>query len=318
MKALAYVTAHPLSAFSIDLVEVPAPSLRPHDVLVEVRAFSVNPVDYKVRSSRTGTADAPVILGWDGAGIVRAVGPEATFAVGDEVYFAGDLTRAGTYAEQVAVDSRLIARKPTSLSFAEAAALPLTALTAWEALIARRPRGNVLVVGGAGGVGSIAIQLLKAKTDARVFATASRPETIAWVRELGADVVVDHRAPLKLDPIDHVFSTTHTQSLLPQLVEVLRPFGSLALIDDPPSLDIVSLKRKSLSVHWELMFTKSLYNVDLASQGEILAEVAALVDAGKLRTTLRTHLEGFTPANVRAAHELQESGTAIGKTVISR
>lgn len=318
MKALAFTKPHAFDAFAITEHELPRPTLRPDDILVDVRAFSANPVDYKVRSSRT--ADAPVVLGWDGAGVVVEVGPAARgFAVGDEVYFAGDLTRAGTYAELVAVDARLVATKPRSLSFAEAAALPLTSLTAWEALIDHGARGTVLVVGGAGGVGSMAIQLL-ATTDAKIVATASRPETTAWCKELGAHEVIDHRKPLaaQVRDVDFVFGTTHTAELLPQLVEVLRPFGALALIDDPPALDIVPLKRKALTVHWELMFTKSLYGVELASQGEILAKIAALVDAGRVRSTLRTKLAGFTAENVRHAHALLESGTAIGKIVVER
>jgi zinc-binding alcohol dehydrogenase family protein len=326
MKALAYVHAHALADFAIREVDIPAPAPRPHDLVVDVRAFSANPVDYKVRTSRSGTPESPIVLGWDGAGVVTSVGAEARgFAVGDEVYFAGDLTRAGTYAEQVAVDSRLVARKPATLDFARAAALPLTSLTAWEGLVDRGVSGTVLVIGGAGGVGSTAIQLLKTATSARVVATASRPETIAWCRELGADDVIDHRrvldeqlAAIGLREVDVVFSTSHTDAQLPQITAVLRPFGHLVLIDDPPTFDIAPLKRKSLTISWELMFTKSLYGHRLESQGEILARVAALVDSGKLRSTLRTHLHGFSAENVRTAHQLLEAGTAIGKIVISR
>jgi NADPH:quinone reductase len=326
MKALAYIRAHSLRDFSIEEMDRPPPQPRAHDLVVEVRAFSTNPVDYKVRSSRSGTPDAPVVLGWDGAGVVTALGSDAKgFSVGDDVYFAGDLTRAGTYAEQVAVDARLVARKPARLDFAEAAALPLTSLTAWEALVDHGAAGNVLVIGGAGGVGSIAIQILKAATSAQVIATASRPETIAWCRELGADHVIDHRrslepqlADLSIREVDFVFSTNGTDAMLPQITSLLRPFGHLALIDDPAVLDIAPLKRKSLTVSWELMFTKSLFGHRPESQGEILAKVAALVDAGKVRSTQRTILQGFSAANVRRAHELLEATSTIGKIVLAR
>jgi len=326
MKALAYVAAHPLSGFAIRETELPTPALRPHDLLVEVRAFATNPADCKIRGTRSGTPQAPVVLGWDAAGVVVGVGPEAAgFAVGDEVYFAGDLTRAGCYAELVAVDARLVAHKPARLDFAEAAALPLTSLTAWESVIDRGARGTVLVIGGAGGVGSIAIQLLKAVSNARVVATASRPETIAWCKELGADHTIDHRGDLEgqlaaigIPAVDFVLSTQHTEPLLPQITQVLRPFGELALIDDPRSLDIVPLKRKSLTVHWEFMFTRSMFGHAMASQGEILAKVAALIDARAVRSTMRTRLHGFTAAHVADAHAAHEAGTAIGKIVIAR
>lgn len=215
MRALAYVRAHGLKDFAIEEMELPSPQPRPHDLVVEVRAFSTNPVDYKVRSSRSGTADAPVVLGWDGAGLVTTLGSEAKgFSVGDEVYFAGDLARPGPYAEQVAVDARLVARKPTRLDFAEAAALPLTSLTAWEALVDRGAAGSVLVIGGADGVGSIAIQLLKAAMPVHVIATASRPETAAWCRELGADHVIDHRRDLG-PQLEELGTTTWTSSSRP-------------------------------------------------------------------------------------------------------
>jgi zinc-binding alcohol dehydrogenase family protein len=326
MKALAYVQAHRLESFAIHEVDLPPPEPRPNDLVVEVRAFSANPVDYKVRSSRSGTPAAPVVLGWDGAGVVTALGPEAKgFSVGDAVYFAGDMNRAGTYAEQVAVDARLVARKPARLDFPDAAALPLASLTAWEATIDRGATGSVLVIAGAGGVGSIAIQLLKALTSARVIATASRPETVAWCRELGANDVIDHKKSLEpqleaigVREVDFVFSTNRTAPLLPEITAILRPFGHLALIDDPDGLEIGPLKRKSLTVSWEFMFTKSLFGHRMESQGEILAKVAALVDGGKVRSTQRTLLGGFSAANVRKAHEILQSGTSIGKIVVAR
>jgi zinc-binding alcohol dehydrogenase family protein len=328
MKAIAYVHDPANKSHVIVEGELPEPELREHDVLVEVRAAGTNPVDYKVGLSRTATG-APVVVGWDFAGIVRKLGSRASgFAMGDEVWGAGDITRTGAYAERLAVDSRIIAKKPRSLSFAEAAALPLTSLTAWEALIARPELGldqpsHVLVIGGAGGVGSIAIQLLKALTKSTVVATASRPETSEWCRGLGADHVVDHHrdlaaqvAELGIAHVDAVLGTSGTDRQLPAIASLLRPFGHLTLIDDPAVLDIVSLKRKSISVHWELMFTKSLFGYELESQGDILREVAGLVDAGKIRSTLKTRLTGLDAGHVDEAHRILREASGIGKTVI--
>lgn len=325
MKALAYNEAHSLEKFSIKEVEVADPKLLPHDILVGVKAISVNPVDYKIRGSRSGEN---VIIGWDAAGVILALGSEVkNFKVGDEVYYAGDLTRSGSYAEKQAVDSRIVALKPKSLSLAQAAALPLTTLTAWEALLSRGfdldQNSKVMIIGGAGGVGSIAIQLLKAKTKSQVIATASRPETIEWVKSLGADVVIDHRQDLKAElqkkdikEVDVIFGTTHSDNYLKVIPELIRPFGHLVLIDDPSSLDIVSFKRKALSVHWEFMFSKTLHNYQIETQGQILSEVAALVDSGKIKTTMNTHLKGFTAANIKQAHESAEKGLSVGKIVI--
>lgn len=329
MKALAYTTSHALADFALAPVDLPDPELRPGDLLVEVRALSTNPVDFKVRRSRNAPTGGHVVLGWDAAGVVRAVGADVRhFSPGDEVFYAGDLMRAGSYAELQAVDARVVAHKPKSLSFADAAALPLTSLTAWEALLERGfdydENTTVLVLGGAGGVGSIATQLLKKKTNARVITTASRPETRAWCEALGADFVIDHRSDLRAElgrvghpNVDIVFGTTHTDDYLPILPEILRPFGHLVLIDDPAALDVVPFKRKALSVHWELMFTKLLHDYRVESQGKILAEVAALVDAGALRTTRTTTFEGLTTENLKQAHTLGESSSAIGKIVIT-
>lgn len=311
MKAFTYENAHTLENFQVELREVPEPVLQAQDLLVRVRAFAFNPVDYKIRSSRSGG----VILGWDAAGVVEQVGPDARgFQVGDEVYYAGDLFRPGSHAQLQAIDHRLVARKPANLSFAEAAAVPLTALTAWEALFERgfEPQ-RVLIIGGAGGVGSMAVQLLKAKTDAHVIATASRPETQEWVRSLGADLVIGR--DLQVEPVDLIFSTTHTAQYLKQLPDLLRPFGHLVLIDDPETLDIAPFKSKSLAVHWEFMFTKSAQNYRPESQGQILDQVARLIERGRLRTTLK---EQFEPdlENYRRAHQQLESGQATGKMVM--
>jgi NADPH2:quinone reductase len=329
MKALSYIHSHPISKFAIELKELPRPVIKPTDILVSIRAIAINPVDYKIRQSRSGSETNPVILGWDAAGVVEEVGADVKgFKVGEEVYYAGDLSRPGAYAEKQAVDYRLVGKKPKSLSFAEAAALPLTTLTAWESLFDRPhvtfdSHTKVLIIGGAGGVGSLAIQLLKAKTSAKVIASASRPESIAWVKKMGADHVIDHSKDLKeglkaegIDEVDLVFGTTHSDLYLKTIPDLLRPFGHFLLIDDPASLDIVSFKRKALSVHWELMFTKSLFGHRLESQGQILNEMAMLIDSGKVKTTVNTVLKGMTVASIQEAHKIQESGKALGKTVI--
>ncbi len=262
-----------------------------------------------------------------------AAGPEATrFRPGDEVFYAGALERPGTNAEFHLVDERIVGHKPASLSFAEAAALPLTAITAWETLFDRLDVRKavpgaakaVLIVGGAGGVGSIATQLARQLTDLTVITTASRPETQAWSRELGAHHVVDHGASLAQAVADLglgapglVFSTTHTDSHLAAIVELMAPQGRLALIDDPATLDVSLLKRKSLSLHWEFMFTRPMFGtVDIGAQGELLDEVARLVEAGRLRTTLAEHFGPINAANLRRAHALLESGRAKGKIVL--
>jgi zinc-binding alcohol dehydrogenase family protein len=331
MKALAYNKAHDVADFQIEEIDLPQPELRPFDVLVEVKAFSVNPVDYKIRSSRSAKDGQPVVLGWDVAGVISAVGSGVVkFKVGDEVYGAGDLTRSGSYAEQVAIDSRIIALKPKTIDFAESAALPLTSLTAWEAMIARsemnlNESSHVLIIGGAGGVGSIAIQLLKSLTKAKVIATASREDSIKWVKAMGADYVVDYHNDLTKElsqvgvtGVDAVFGTNHTERYLSQLSKIIRPFGHLALIDDPAAFDIVAFKAKSISIHWELMFTKTLFDYKLESQGEILSEVARLIDQGKVKTTMTSKVKGANVANLKKAHEILESGASIGKIVIER
>ncbi|RYF27704.1 MAG: zinc-binding alcohol dehydrogenase family protein [Comamonadaceae bacterium] len=314
-------------------LDLPTPTLRPHDLLVHVRAVSVNPVDTKVRMGVTPEPGATKVLGWDAVGTVQALGSQAQgFAVGDRVYYAGSIDRPGTNSELHAVDARIAAKAPTTASDAQAAALPLTSITAWEILFDRlkvargdASRGQtLLVVGGAGGVGSMLIQLARQLTGLTVVATASRPETRQWCLDLGAHHVIDHRQPmaaqlsgLGLEQIDMVASLTHTTAYFAQYVEMLKAQGQIALIDDMASLDVVPLKRKSLSLHWELMFTRPLYGTpDLARQGELLAEVAALIDAGRLRSTLTTTLDGINARNLQQAHELVESGKTIGKVVL--
>lgn len=311
-------------------IETPRPELNARDVLVKISAISVNPVDTKVRSGSIPTHSRG-ILGWDAVGEVVEIGSEVeNFTAGDRVWYAGDLTREGSNAEYQAVDERIISLAPKSLSDDEAAALPLTGLTAWEMLfdrfgITQQSSGSILIIGGGGGVGSIAIQLLKAKTAMTVIATASRPETQDWVRALGADYVINHHLPLEeqlmqlgLAQPDYVFSTNATETYLQQIADLIAPQGKFGLIDDPESLNIMPLKPKSISTHWELMFTRSMFETkDMAQQGEILHQLATLVEEGKVQTTLDTVLGPINVENLTQAHQLIESGKAKGKVILS-
>lgn len=335
MKAVAYYHSLPADhADALQDVDLPTPTPGPRDLLVEVKAISVNPVDTKIRRNVAPTDGDAKVLGWDASGIVKAVGSEVSlFQPGDRVYYAGAINRAGANSELHVVDERIVGHMPNSLPFAEAAALPLTAITAWELLFERLQitQGNtdlgqsLLIVGAAGGVGSILVQLARQLTGLTVIGTASRPETQAWVRELGAHHVIDHRQPLSeelkrigINQVTHVASLTQTDQHFAQLVEALAPQGRLALIDDPEQpLDIMQLKRKSLSLHWELMFTRSLFETaDIIEQHRLLDRVAELVDAGTLRTTLGEHFGSINATNLRRAHALLESGTAKGKIVL--
>lgn len=334
MKAVAYRRSLPITdAECLIDVTLPEPVPGGRDLLVRVEAVSVNPVDTKIRR-RVDPQGADKVLGWDAAGTVVAVGGEVTlFKPGDHVYYAGALDRPGSNAELQLVDERIAGRKPATLDMFQAAAMPLTTITAWELLFDRFgiPRGNaaqtgaVLIVGAAGGVGSMAVQLARRLTNLTVIGTASRPETQAWVKELGAHHVVDHGGDLKaqvlaVSPqgVDYVLSLTHTDQHYPVLVELLKPQGKFGLIDDPEgALDIGLLKRRSLSLHWEFMFTRPLFQTeDMKAQHQLLNEVADLVDAGVLRTTLREHLGPIDAASLRRAHERLESGSTIGKLVL--
>jgi len=314
-------------------LDVPAPTPGPHDLLVRVKAVSVNPVDVKVRTGNPAPEGAPKILGWDASGIVEAVGDAVTlFRPGDEVFYAGDLTRPGANAELHTVDARIVGHKPRSLDWAEAAALPLTAITAWELLFDRlnvphgrkQTQGSLLVINGAGGVGSILIQMARRLTGLTVIATASRPETIAWVEQMGAHHVIDHHKPLdeelaRIDhpEVDYVAGLTASDRYLPLFPKIVAAQGHIALIDDPAHFDIVPLKRKSITVAWELMFTRAMFQTsDMVEQHRLLEEVSHLVDAGVLRTTLRERVAGIDAANLKQVHALLESGRAIGKTVL--
>lgn len=332
MKAIVY-TQHGLpidDPQALVEVDLPAPQPGPHDLLVEVRAVSVNPVDTKIR--RGAAVTEPRVLGWDASGVVRAVGSAVTlFAPGDEVFYAGSLVRPGSNSEFQAVDERIVGRKPTNLGFAEAAALPLTAITAWELLFDRLrvPEGGgagqtLLIVGAGGGVGSILTQLARQLTGLTVIGSASRDVTRDWVRKLGAHHTVDHTRPMQpqlaalgFEQVDIVISLTHTDHHYADLIEALAPQGQLALIDDPATLDAVPLKRKSISLHWELMFTRSMFGTpDMVRQHELLERVAGMVEDGRLSTTLSEHFGTIDAANLRRAHALIESGKAVGKIVL--
>jgi zinc-binding alcohol dehydrogenase family protein len=332
MKAIAF-TQHGLPIEDpnalIDM-DLPKPTPGPRDLLVEVRAISVNPVDTKIRAGSAATE--PKVVGWDAVGVVRETGNEVTlFKVGDEVFYAGSIARPGSYSEFHLVDERIVGHKPKTLDNAHAAALPLTSITAWELLFDRLgvAQGggegeSLLIIGAGGGVGSILVQLARQLTKLTVIGTASRPETREWVQSLGAHHVIDHSQPLVeqleqigVGQVSHVASLTHTDTYFTQLIEALKPQGQLALIDDPKALDVVPMKRKALSLHWELMFTRSLYETpDMIAQHELLNRVAALIDQGVLKTTLGEHFGPINAANLRRAHAVIESGKAKGKIVL--
>ena len=334
MKAVAY--QKPLSIDHADaLVDVtlPDPVATGHDLLVEVKAVSVNPVDVKMRSGSKPAPGEWKVLGWDAAGIVRAVGPEVRlFQPGDRVWYAGSIARSGSNSELQLVDERIVGKMPATLDFAAAAALPLTSLTAWEMLFDRLgiQKGaaasgkSLLIIGAAGGVGSIMVQLARRLTGVTVIGTASRPETEAWVRQLGAHHVIDHAKPfaaqladIAIAAPDYVVSLTHTNQHFEQIVEVIAPQGKFGLIDDPDMFDVRKLKRKSVSLHWELMFTRSMFGTsDMAEQHRILTEMAALVDNGVVRTTVGENYGRISAANLKRAHALLESGKARGKIVL--
>ncbi|SOC17741.1 zinc-binding alcohol dehydrogenase family protein [Stappia indica] len=333
MKAVGFTRYLPIDdpQSLIDL-DLPKPAPQGRDILVAVRAVAVNPVDTKVRSPKDKVEDAPRVIGYDASGVVEAVGPDVTlFRSGDEVYYAGDITRPGTNQEFHLVDERIVGRKPSSLSFAEAAALPLTTITAYESLFHRLridrdgadAGRSVLIIGGAGGVGSIGIQLAK-RAGLTVIATASRPETVAWVRELGADHVVSHREPLApqvralgIEHVDHVAIFNDMRHWL-DAVELIRPQGSIVTIDDTHlPMPMEQMKTKAASLHWELMFTRAMFATpDMIEQHRLLTFVAGEIDAGRLRTTLAETLSPIDASTLREAHRRIETGTARGKIVV--
>lgn len=334
MRAIGYYRPLPIDDVdALQDLELPEPLPSARDLLVRVSAVSVNPIDTKVRRSTAPPEGQAKVLGWDAVGIVEQVGSAVTrFATGDRVYYAGALDRPGTNSELHTVDERIVARAPVTLDDAEAAALPLTTITAYELLFDRlgvhKGAGagqTLLIVGGAGGVGSILIQLARQLTQLRVVASASRPETRAWCLDLGAHAVIDHARPLHAEleeagigQVELVASLTQTPKHYTQIIESLRPQGRLGVIDDMATLDVTLLKAKSLSLHWELMFTRALFQTpDMDQQGRLLAEVAELVDAGRVRTTTGMQLGVIDAQNLRRAHTLIESGSTRGKIVLS-
>ena len=333
MRAVGYKRSLPIDQIEalIDLqIDEPAPQKR--DLLVQVKAVSVNPVDTKVRKRADPPGGEAKILGFDATGVVAAVGPDVTlFKAGDEVWYAGSIIRPGTNSEFHLVDERIVGHKPKSLDFAAAAALPLTSITAWEMLFDRFAIAqgggegkSLLIVGGAGGVGSIAIQLARMLTRLTVIATASRPETRDWCKKLGAHHVVDHSKPMgeQLKGIghrfvDYIFGVTESGQHFDTICDVIAPQGRFGLIDDPKSLDVAKLKGKSASLHWEAMFTRSTFQTaDMDAQHRLLNEVAAMVDKGMIRTTVAENFGKINAANLRRAHAQVESGTTRGKIVL--
>lgn len=333
MKAVAYKKPLQISqpeVFSDITLELPIAS--GNDLLVEVKAISINPVDIKMRQRTSPENETWKILGHDAVGIVKAVGENVQhYKIGDEVFYAGSNQRNGSYAEFQLVDERIVGLKPKTLNDAEAAALPLTSITAWEMLFDRlkvqeavHADAVILVIGAAGGVGSITVQLLKALTNLKVIATASRPESKAWLASIGADYIVDHRQPLEqqvrdlnIGLPDFIFSITGTAGYTQSIVNLIAPQGHFGLIDDPDNFVINPFKAKSVAIHWESMFTRSTFQTaDMSRQRQILNHLAELVDQGKIKTTLSKNLGRINAKNITEAHALIESGQSIGKIVL--
>jgi NADPH2:quinone reductase len=334
MKAVGYKKSLPIDAADalIDF-ETAKPEPAGHDIRVAVKAISANPVDYKVRKRAAPAEGDTKILGFDASGVVDAIGPDVTlFKMGDEVFYAGSIQRQGTNSEFHLVDERIVGRKPKTLSFAQAAALPLTSITAWELLFDRLgavpgksldPR-TLLIVGGAGGVGSILIQLARRLTGVTVLATASRPESQKWCLDLGAHAVIDHGKPmkeqiekLKLPPVGLIASLTNTDQHYKALAEIIAPQGKYGLIDDPPEFNVSVFKGKAVSIHWESMFTRSSFKTpDMIAQHYLLNDVADLIDKGVLRTTVDQTFGSINATNLKRAHALLESGKSRGKIVL--
>jgi zinc-binding alcohol dehydrogenase family protein len=317
-------------------IELPIPDVSGLDLLVRVHAIAVNPVDTKVRKPKDKVEAVPKILGWDAAGEVVAVGPDCKlFKAGDQVFYAGDITRSGCNAEYQLIDERIVGHMPKSLSYAQAAALPLTTITAWEALFerlgialdpAQNQGRNLLIIGGAGGVGSIAIQLASKLAGITVIATASRPETTQWVKDWGAQHVINHKLDLvtqmqalDIGELDYIFCCNNTDTYFPVMAALIKPQGRIcSIVETALPVDLDLLKNKSATFVWELMYTRSMYQTpDMIEQHHILERVATLVDAGTLRTTLNTTLSPINAANLRQAHAALEAGNTIGKIVLS-
>ncbi|WP_035059402.1 zinc-binding alcohol dehydrogenase family protein [Andreprevotia chitinilytica] len=323
---------HPDALLDVDL---PKPQATGRDLLVKIEAIAVNPVDYKVRSPKDKVETTPRVLGWDAAGVVEAVGPEVTlFKPGDAVFYAGDITRPGSNAEYQLVDERIVGHKPDSLNFADAAALPLTAITAWEALFDRLGISKtgadagktVLIIGGAGGVGSIAIQLAKELAGLKIITTASRPESREWVKQLGADATVDHTGDVVAQVralghqyVDYALCFNDTDAHFPALAELIAPQGMIAtIVENTRPLRLDALKSKSAGFVWEFMFTRAMFQTpDMIEQHKLLNEIATLIDSGKIKTTVGAHYGVINAANLKHAHATLEAGKMIGKIVLA-
>ncbi|MGC6517906.1 MAG: zinc-binding alcohol dehydrogenase family protein [Candidatus Puniceispirillaceae bacterium] len=332
MKAIGYKKAGPITnEASLEDIEVPTPELRPRDVLVQVKGISVNPVDSKIRTNISPESGYKII-GYDACGTIIDKGPDVTdYDIGDDVFYAGDLSRPGTNSEFHAVDERIIGHKPKSLDFEEAAAIPLTAITAWELLFeSLRLKENgeagktLLVLGGAGGVGSILIQLAKKLTKLTVIATASRPQTSEWVTRMGADHIIDHTKPLtpQLAALsctpDYIASLRGTDQHFEDMVSLIAPRGHIALIDDPQGININLAKQKALSISWEFMFTRPMFDMaDMYKQQELLNRVSVMLDDGLLQSTMTGRLGTLDADSLKKAHTIQETGKVIGKNVMA-
>ncbi|WP_018342873.1 zinc-binding alcohol dehydrogenase family protein [Cytophaga aurantiaca] len=334
MKAIGFKRSLPITeADSFILFEIEKPVATERNLLVKIEAISVNPVDFKVRqnSAKEIELTTPKVIGWDAVGIVEEIGSAVTlFKKGDKVFYAGDLTKPGSNAEYQLIDERIVGLAPKSITTAEAAALPLTALTAWEIVfdrirIGERDKGkSILIIGGAGGVGSIAIQLAKKVAGLHVIATASRPETIQWCKDLGADHVVDHKdlvnelVKIGFKQVDFILDFVDVNAYWDAMAELIKPQGHIASITGSATpVALNKLKNKSVSFSWELMYTRSMFNTeDMIEQHVILTKIAELIDQKEIKTTLKQVLKGFTVENIKQAHAMLESGKTIGKIVI--
>ena len=335
MKAIGFKTSLSIEKEdSFIAFETPKPTPEEHNLLVKVQAVSVNPVDFKIRqnSAKDTVLETPKIIGWDAVGIVEAIGDQVSlFKVGDEVYYAGNITKPGSNAEYQLIDERIVGRKPKSLSIEQAAVMPLTGLTAWEILFDRiridteKDKGKtILIIGGAGGVGSIAIQLAKKVAGLTVIATASRPESIEWCKQQGADFVVNHKNLIEevrnagFQQVDFILDFVDANQYWNVFVELIKPQGHIGCISDPvENVNLRQLKGKSISFHWESMFTRSVFETeDMIAQHHILNKLAELLDNGTIQSTLKTTLNGLTVSNFKEAHKLLESGSTIGKIAI--
>lgn len=332
MKAIGYKKNLPATDVnSLQDIEIVMHKATGKDILVEVKAISVNPVDYIIRANRPAPDGEWRVIGWDATGVVKEIGEDVSlFEVGDEVWYAGDLNRQGSNAEYQLVDERIVGKKPASLSFAEAAALPLTTLTAYEMLFHRLEvskddaNKSILVIGAAGGVGSILVQLAKKLTKLNIIGTASREETTSWLKELGADTVINHRNKLSdefekyhLPAPEYVVSLNATEHHVDEIAKLIKPQGKFGFIDDPKSLNVMPFKGKAVSTHIELMFTRSMFQTDdMIEQHNILNEVSELIDNGTVRTTLGENFGTINAENLRKAHAFLETGKAKGKIVL--